>query len=259
MQMWIKNSSRNSCTGMNRKILTLTHLAVKKYLFTPGFLLLMLVLILIPFWSSFLRGDGTMEGKFKVFITYSFLLTSLILTVVNISFSCIAISGEWKKKTLFLLDVKPIRRWEIILGKWFGLLTLNLFLIIAFLLSVSFSSLLLSHRLKKSFPQSKKNIFSTYTQVFPASSQGETKLKNNSLLTPPEVKASFPSSKRKETYAVPPRGKVTWNFQGIQNVSSDIYLVFRFYTSKKKKEILGYWLVSNPADPPGAEHCILSG
>ena len=189
-----------------------------------------------------------MEGKFKVFITYSFLLTSLILTVTNISFSCVSISGEWKRKTLFLLDVKTIRRWEIILGKWFGLLFLNLFLIITFLISMGFSSILLSNRLEKDFPEGKK-IFLTYTQVFPVSSREKSQIESSSLLSSPEVSSSLtPSTKRKETYAVPPRGKIEWSFRGIKNASSDIYLVFRFYTSEKeKKEILGYWLVGNPS------------
>ena len=227
------------------RILAIIRNTLKKYSFTPGFIFLLILLFLIPFWTYHLKGDGTIEGKFKVFITYSFLIASLILTVVNISISCIAISSEWKKKTLLLLDTKPIRRWEIISGKWLGISILNIFLISAFLVSFFLSSILFSHNTGKNL-SSGKNIFLTYAQISPFSHKGKAKKNLSSFLTPPELISPSTSSKKKETYAIPPGGKFKWDFKGIKNVSSDIYLVFRLYTSQKKiKKVVCYWLAGN--------------
>ena len=218
---------------MIRKIFSLAYLTVKKHIFTFGFISLSIIFFLIPFWCSYLQGDGTAEGKFKVFVTYSFLLSSMILITINIAFSCVSISDELKKKTMFLLDSKPLKRGQVILGKWIGFLFLNFLLILSFLLSMSLFSVFLSKKIKSNFKE-EKNIFLTYAQISPYS-----------FISGEEEKSKL---KKRETYAIPPGGKITWNFKGIKNVSSNIYLTFKFYTSKKEeKEITGYWLIGNPS------------
>ncbi|RKY29882.1 MAG: hypothetical protein DRP67_05715, partial [Candidatus Omnitrophota bacterium] len=94
---------------MIRKIFSVVYITIKKYIFTPGFLILTLIIFLIPLLCLNLQGDGTAEGKFKIFVTYSFLLSSIILIFANIVFSSVSISGELKRKTIFLLDSKPIK------------------------------------------------------------------------------------------------------------------------------------------------------
>lgn len=210
---------------MIRKIFSVVYITIKKYIFTPGFLILTLIIFLIPLLCLNLQGDGTAEGKFKIFVTYSFLLSSIILIFANIVFSSVSISGELKRKTIFLIDSKPIKRWQIIVGKWIGFLFLNLFLISSFILSISISSIFLSKKIKSKFKDS-KNIFITYAEIPPYSSTSE--------------------EEKKETYGVPPGGKIRWEFKGIKK-TENIYLKFLFYTSKKGKEITGYWLISNPS------------
>lgn len=229
---------------MNRKIPAIIYNTVRGNFFTPAFFIVIALLLAIPYWCSHMAGDGTLEGKFKVFITYSFIMGALILTATNISLSCLTISGEWKKKTLFLLDVKPVRRWEIITGKWLGILVINLFLVLAFLISLTLCSILLSHNLSKSFPE-ERDIFVTYREVSPASTGEYEEVKPPGIIGPLERTPSPPSEK--ETYAVPPGGRFKWNFKGIPT-SSEMYLVYRFYTSEKqKKEVLGYWLIEEPS------------
>ena len=212
---------------MNRRITAVTLNTFRDYFFTPAFFTLIILLLIIPLLCSNLSGDGTAEGKFKVFVTYSFLISSIILTVTNVSLSSSSISSEWKKKTLLLLDVKPIKRWEIILGKWLGILTINIVLITCFLLSMTGSSILVSRNLKKSFP-GYRNIFITETELFPLQISSEV------------------SSQEKETYAVPPRESMEWTFKGIRKSSDNLYFSYRFQTSgSEEQKILGYWLLGN--------------
>ena len=97
---------------------------------------------------------------------------------------------------------------------------------------MSLFSVFLSKKIKNTFKE-EKNIFLTYNQISPYS-----------FLSGEEEKSKL---KKRETYAIPPGGKITWNFKGIRN-TSDIYLTFKFYTSKKgEKEITGYWLIGNPS------------
>ncbi|MCK4905520.1 ABC transporter permease subunit [bacterium] len=237
---------------MNKRIIAVAHNAFRYYLFTPTSLAIIIMLLLVPFLCSNLLGDGTAEGKFKVFVTYSFIISSIIFTVVNISFSCSSISGEWKKKTLLTLDVKPIRRWEIILGKWFGMLAINIVLVACFLLSMTFSSMLVSHNLTKSFP-GHKNIFMTETELFPA--QADELSQGKFLMSFLQMR----QNNRKEIYPVLAKGEMVWTFKGIRKTlagrdlpgkSDNLSLSYRFQTAgPEKQNVLGYWLVGNPSLP----------
>jgi ABC-type transport system involved in multi-copper enzyme maturation permease subunit len=228
-----------------RRITAVALNTVRAHLFTPAFITLVILILLIPFWCSNMSGDGTAGGKFKVFVTYSFLITSIILTIINISLSCSSISSESKKKTILLLGVKPIKRWEIILGKWFGVLTINIVLIVFFLLSMTVSSILVSYDLKRNFPEY-RNIFTTEVELFP-SSVDQSSPPQVSGLTSPSEKSSKDYQGKKETYAVSPRGSMKWTFRNIRKSPDKLFLSYRFRTSKIEEKILGHWLLGHPS------------
>ncbi len=237
---------------MNKRITAVANNTFRDYLFTPTSVVLVVIFLLIPFLCSNLLGDGTAEGKFKVFVTYSFIISSIIFTLANISFSCSSISGEWKKKTLLTLDVKPIRRWEIILGKWLGMLFINIVLIACFLFSMVFSSLFVSHHLAENFPEH-KSIFTTEKELFPT--QTNKSYQGNSLGFMSFLNIS--RDNRRGIYSVPAKGEMTWNFEGIRRTSihqnspessDNLYLSYRFRTAgEEEQNVLGYWLVDNPS------------
>jgi hypothetical protein len=217
----------------------------RAYLFTPAFFILILTLLLIPLWCSNMSGDGTAEGKFRVFVTYSFFISSIIFTVASISLSCSSISSEWKKKTLLLLDVKSIKRWEIITGKLFGILFLNIVLILVFFLSMSFSSILVARNLRENFPEY-RNIFITETELLPSSAEKPSLSETPEHEPNSEMDSAAPQESR-NTYAVSPRSGIKWTFTGINKSSGNINLSYRFITSKQGRSVLGYWLLTNPS------------
>ncbi len=233
---------------MNRRITAVTLNTFRDYFFTPAIITLIVFMLLIPFLCFNMSGDGTAEGKFKVFVTYSFLISSIILTVTNISLSCSSISGEWKKRTLLILDVKPIKRWEFILGKWLGILAINVILIICFLLAMTFSSILISRNLTRNFPEY-RSIFTTEAELFPIPAAKSSPKKTSDFMSflkmSPEV-----SEGEKETYAIPPRENMVWNFKGIRKSSGNLYLSYRPQTSGPEgQNIAGYWIAGNPSLP----------
>lgn len=218
----------------------------RAYFFTPAFFILILAILLIPLWCSNMSGDGTAEGKFKVFVTYSFFISSILFTVINISLSCSSISSEWKKKTLLLLDVKSIKRWEIILGKLSGVLLINIVLILCFVLSMGFSSMLVARDIKKNFPEY-RNIFMTETELFPSLVENPSPSKISELETDSEINLSA-SHRSKGTYAVSPKSGIKWVFEGIDKPSEgNMNVSFRFITSKGNRIVTGYWFLTNPS------------
>ncbi len=91
--------------------------------------LLLLAVFLLPVT---IEGDGTLEGDLHVRLFYPLTAIRLILAVAILWASASAISSEIEDRRLLLVVCKPVRRVQIWLGKWLGLLTIN-----ALLLAVS--------------------------------------------------------------------------------------------------------------------------
>ncbi|MDD5454932.1 MAG: ABC transporter permease subunit [Candidatus Ratteibacteria bacterium] len=245
---------------MNRRITAVSLNTFRDYFFTPAAIILLIILSLTPFLCSNLLGDGTAEGKFRVFVTYSFIIGSIIFTAINIAISCSSISNEWKKKTLLILDVKPIKRWEIIAGKWVGMLLINIVFITFFVLAISFSSLLISRQLIENFPED-INIFTTETELFPLAESANSGQTAQDKVKPSDFMSFLSQSSKniRGMYVIPAGGRMDWTFKGIRlpadlqtNPSTDnfdnVYLSYRFQTSSPDRQsALGYWLAGNPS------------
>lgn len=80
-----------------------------------------------------LQGDGTLPGHVRVLIRYTLGLATLILSIATVWASCAAISTEIRDRQIQLVVSKPVRASQIWLGKWLGLMAINvLFLMLCF-------------------------------------------------------------------------------------------------------------------------------
>lgn len=93
-----------------------------------GFALLILVSIPV-FWLT-AEGDGTIKGRVQMFIAYSLGFTGFILALLTILFSCRSLAAEISGRQIFAVVSKPIPRWQILAGKWLGVMTLNAVLLL---------------------------------------------------------------------------------------------------------------------------------
>lgn len=85
----------------------------------------LIILISIPLFWLTAEGDGTIKGRLQMFISYSMGFTGFILALLTIFFSCRSLSVEIAKRQIFGIVSKPIPRWQIVAGKWVGVMTLN--------------------------------------------------------------------------------------------------------------------------------------
>jgi len=91
--------------------------------------LALLLLTAIVWMAAVIEGDGTPAGRIQVFLRYAFGLTTGILTLATLWLAAGRIASELDDRTLQLVAVKPIRRSELWLGKWLGLMGLNALLL----------------------------------------------------------------------------------------------------------------------------------
>jgi hypothetical protein len=113
-----------------RSVLGIAGLAVRTAVRSRFLLCLTLLLLVAVLALPFLiKGDGTAAGRVKVLLHYTLGFTALILAATSLWVSCGAISQQVESRQIQVLAVKPVRRWEIWLGNWLGLLAVNALLL----------------------------------------------------------------------------------------------------------------------------------
>ncbi len=90
--------------------------------------ILAMLLAAMPF---LLKGDGSLAGRIRTFLSYSTALTATALGLLTVFFSVAAISEDVRTKHIFSVSVKPVSRWQHLLGAWLGVSMLNALLLAA--------------------------------------------------------------------------------------------------------------------------------
>jgi hypothetical protein len=89
----------------------------------------LLVLASVPLFWLIAEGDGTIKGKVQMFITYSLGFAGFVLSLLTILFSCRSLSNEIATRQIYGIVSKPVPRWQILTGKWVGVMSLNVILL----------------------------------------------------------------------------------------------------------------------------------
>ena len=93
---------------------------------------ILLLIVLLPAMGTVMTGDGTLKGKLQSFVSYGLSLTSLLLCLLTIVVSIYSITSDFDQKQIFTVLTKPIRRFQLLLGKLLGVVLLASALLIAF-------------------------------------------------------------------------------------------------------------------------------
>jgi hypothetical protein len=92
----------------------------------------LLLLVLLPLMVMITEGDGSLKGKLQTFMSYGLSLMSIMLCMLTIAISCFTLCNDIKFKHIFLVVTKPVRRFQILVGKFIGLVIIEIFLITIF-------------------------------------------------------------------------------------------------------------------------------
>jgi hypothetical protein len=89
------------------------------------FLLLASVVVL----PLLIKDDGTARGFTQILLTYTLSIITGLLGLATLWLACGILAKDIEECQLQMVAVKPIPRWQIWLGKWLGLVFLNLALL----------------------------------------------------------------------------------------------------------------------------------
>src|SRR2546422_8888742 len=95
-------------------------------------ILVLLVLAAVVGLPLIIKHDGTAEGFTQILLTYTLGTITALLGLATLWLACGTLARDVEECQMQMVAVKPIARWEVWLGKWIGIMTLN-----ALLLAVS--------------------------------------------------------------------------------------------------------------------------
>jgi ABC-type transport system involved in multi-copper enzyme maturation permease subunit len=85
--------------------------------------LLIAVVFVLP---GIIKHDGSAQGFTQILITYTLSVITAILGFTTLWLACGTLARDIEEMQLFLVTAKPVPRWQIWLGKWIGIMVINL-------------------------------------------------------------------------------------------------------------------------------------
>lgn len=226
---------------------------------------MMLLIILLPILSLTSTGDGTAMGRIQSFISYGMGLTAFLLSFLTIIVSCYTLSSDIKYKQIFTVVTKPIRRFELVIGKMLGVVLLDLLLLVVFSSIIYGLTIQMPHfsktseeeltRLNNEFFTARASLKQTIDQQAIESRAVKTynELKRTGQLDESRnrenVLKELRDSEKFNMYSTGPGGTVLWEFEQVRpfDANENIFIRFKFNASQTPvdKNIYGVWYVGD--------------
>jgi hypothetical protein len=68
-----------------------------------------------------MTGDGTLAGQIRAFLSYGTGISLGLLSIMTIFVGASLVSNDIRTRQIFTVAVKPLARWQYVLGRWLGL------------------------------------------------------------------------------------------------------------------------------------------
>src|ERR1035438_1308541 len=109
-----------------QRILAITWLTWKAALRFKLFLVIAVLLILaVVGLPLVIKDDGTARGFTQILLTYTLSAITGLLGLSTLWLSCGTLARDIEECQIQVVATKPIARWQIWLGKWLGIVSLN--------------------------------------------------------------------------------------------------------------------------------------
>jgi hypothetical protein len=96
--------------------------ALRFRLFAVIAVLLVLAVVGLPL---VIKDDGTASGFTQIILTYTLSAVTILLGISTLWLSCGTLARDIEECQIQVVATKPVARWQIWLGKWFGIASLN--------------------------------------------------------------------------------------------------------------------------------------
>ena len=105
--------------GLSAIVMADTKAAVRYRIVVALAGLLLISVVMLPLM---IKHDGSAQGFTQILLTYTLSKVTFLLGFATLWLACGSLAHEIQESQMQLLSVKPIPRWRIWLGKWFGII-----------------------------------------------------------------------------------------------------------------------------------------
>ena len=210
-----------------------------------------------------IKDDGTARGFTQILLTYTLSAITALLGIATLWLACGTLARDIEEAQIQMVAVKPIARWQIWIGKWLGILSLN-----ALLLAIAGGSVyfLLQWRANRLSPQQQAVL---RNEVLVARASVKEVLPDFRSAVDAELERRLQKSSVNPTNIPDIRKKIEGEIKaGIQSVRADgyrpwridlgrakdslrdqpLFLRVKFFTAQNNPSgaFIGLWQVGNP-------------
>ena len=222
-----------------------------------------LLLVLLPLMGRSMTGDGTVKGQCQTFVSYGLSLTSMLLCLLTIIISVYVLSNDIKQRQIYTVITKPIRRYELVLGKLMGIIILDFMLLIFFGgIIYGITVYMPIHygvtgeartALDNEFFTARASLMPVEPDVTEETEQVYEKLKKSGQLPENALREKvmewLEQQKKLEKRAAGPGEPIKWEFHNVRPMDSNDSLFVRFKfeaaAAPEDSEIYGRWIVGD--------------
>src|SRR6516225_2703559 len=109
-----------------QRLLAITWLTWKAaFRFKLFLVVAVLLLVSVVGLPLLIKDDGTARGFTQILLTYTLSTISALLGLSTLWLACGTLARDIEECQIQVVAVKPIARWQIWLGKWLGIMSLN--------------------------------------------------------------------------------------------------------------------------------------
>lgn len=227
---------------------------------------MLLLLVLLPLMGLTMTGDGTLKGRLQTFVSYSLSLVSLLLCLLTIILAVYSLTSDIKQRQIFTLATKPVKRFQIILGKFLGVVAVDTILLILFAAIIYFSAVSIPRFVDAPGRQVRaagNEFFTARASVEPVEKDvsvevEETyeKLKNNPDFlerfendSEEDIKKALRNRKILEQRSVAAGERIVWEFRDIEPIDpgQSLFIKFKYDVSvtPPDQSVYSRWIIGD--------------
>lgn len=113
------------------QVLAVAHTVVKEASRTRlSLVFIVVLLVILPLLPLWLDPSSPLRYRIQTFLSYSLGLTFSIAACMTLVLACASVAFEIRDRQIWQLMTKPVGRLNYLLGKWLGIMTVNLILLV---------------------------------------------------------------------------------------------------------------------------------
>ncbi len=220
-----------------------------------------ILFVLLPVLGFTTTGDETLKGRLQTFVSYALSLMSFLLCILTIIISIYSVTSDIDQRQIYTVITKPIRRFQFIMGKLLGVITLDVILLVLFSAIIYTITIYMPKFIKASeaelieanneFYTARASLTVPEVDVTQEVTDKYTELKRRGELPAnvprEEIIAQLTQQAQLAKRAAGVGQPLLWEFENVKPLSDSLFIRFKYDVSVNPpdSQVWGRWLVGD--------------